>query len=323
MKVSILGAGNWGTTLAIMLSSRANVWLWSIEEITDRENKKYLPGYKIPSSITILGDLKRVVKDSNLLIFALPSQSLRSVAKQLTPKSDVVLLSVTKGIENQSLKRMSEILVDETGVSPDKVCVLSGPTIAREVVRGIPTACVVAGNNESAIALVQQLFNSPSFRVYTSFDVIGVELGGALKNIIAIAAGICDGLGLGANSKGAILTRGIREITRLGVALGAEQETFAGLSGMGDLITTAFSKDSRNRWLGEQIGSGVSLKEALGKMVEVAEGVPTTLAAVELSRRYNVSMPITYEVYKVLFENKPPAQSLRNLMTREPKPEQL
>jgi len=328
MKVSILGAGNWGTTLAIMLSKRevrprTEVSLWAIEKIEGRENKKYLPGYEIPNEVVISSNLRRVIKDSYLLIFALPSQAMRGVAKQIAPEPEAILLSATKGIEIQSLKRMSEILAQETRVSLDRVCVLSGPTVAREVIKGMPTTCTVAGKDESITKEIQELFNSPSFRVYTSPDVIGVELGGALKNPIAIASGICDGLGLGANSKGAILTRGIREITRLGVALGADKETFAGLSGMGDLITTSFSKDSRNRWLGEQIGKGRPLQDVLSEMVEVAEGVPTTRAAVELSKRYNISMPITNEVEKVLFENKSPKQSMHDLMTREPKPENL
>ncbi|MCK4352955.1 NAD(P)-dependent glycerol-3-phosphate dehydrogenase [candidate division WOR-3 bacterium] len=323
MKVSILGAGNWGTTLCIMLSKKAEVSLWAIEKIEGRENKKYLPGYLIPSQVTITANLKRVVKGANLLIFALPSRAMRDVASQVRPERDTILLSTTKGIENQTLMRMSEILKEEIGVKETQICVLSGPTIAREVIREIPTTCVCASKSEENSKFVQKLFNSPVFRVYTSTDTIGAELGGALKNVIAITSGICDGLGLGTNAKGAILTRGLHEITRLGTRLGAKRETFAGLSGMGDLITTSFSKDSRNRWLGEQIGKGKKLKEILSQMVEVAEGMPTTESAFELSNKYNISMPITCEVYNVLFKNKSPRIAIHSLMTREPKPEKI
>lgn len=323
MKLAILGAGNWGTTLAIMLSEKAEVNLWTIEGIEDRENKKYLPGYQIPNQVTISSDLKRVLEGVKLLIFALPSQALRDVAKAGAFESKAILLSMTKGIENQSLKRMSEILAEETEVPEKQICVLSGPTIAREIVQGLPASCVCACKDIKSAETVQQLFSSPVFRVYTSTDVIGVELGGALKNVIVIAAGICDGIGLGANAKGALLSRGLREISRLGECLGADPKTFAGLSGIGDLITTSFSKHSRNRKVGEQIGKGRKLQETLNDMAEVAEGVPTTRAAFELSQKHKVSMPITHEIYRVLFEGKPPQQAITDLMIREPKPETL
>lgn len=334
MRITILGAGNWGTTLAILLAKKVAVTLWTIERIEGRENKKYLPGYEIPKEVKITESLASAIKEADLLVFALPSQVIREVAKNVgatlavaKPNGDgqalPLLLSVAKGIETKSLKRLSEILEEETGVPYERICVLSGPTIAREVVKGFPTSCVVAGVNEGKAREVQKLFNSPSFRVYTSTDVIGVELGGALKNIIALAAGICDGLGLGSNTKGSLLTRGIREITRLGVRMGADPLTFAGLSGIGDLITTAFSEHSRNRWVGEQIGRGKSLNEVLAQMVEVAEGVPTTLAAVELSKRYEVPLPITNEVYEILYNNKSPRAGMYDLMRREPKPERL
>ncbi|MCK4306735.1 NAD(P)-dependent glycerol-3-phosphate dehydrogenase [candidate division WOR-3 bacterium] len=323
MKVSILGAGNWGTTLAIMLSNKIPVTLWTIEKIEGRENKKYLPSYKIPPNVNITTDLKETIAGSKLLVFALPSQAMREVTQEVSPESHTILLSVAKGIETPTLERMSEILELETGVSPDKICVLSGPNIAREVVRGIPASCVCASANEDSAKVVQKLFSSPAFRVYTSTDVLGVELGGALKNVIALAAGICDGLGLGVNTKGALLTRGIREITRLGAQMGADPLTFAGLSGIGDLITTSFSKDSRNRQVGEQIGQGKTLREILNGMVEVAEGVSTTQAAVKLSEKHKVPMPITREVYAILFNGKPPRDGIRDLMTRDPKPEKL
>ncbi len=323
MKVSILGAGNWGTTLSIMLKPRADITLWTIEKIKDRENKKYLPGYKIPPNVNITMDIEKSVEGSELLVFALPSQAIREVAHRVSPESNAILLSVAKGIEMQTLKRMSEVLAIETRVSPEKICVLSGPNIAREVIRRIPASCVCASANENTAKIVQKLFNSPIFRVYTSTDVIGVELGGALKNIIALAAGICDGLELGVNAKGALLTRGIREITRIGTQMGADPLTFAGLSGIGDLITTSFSKDSRNRKVGEQIGQGKPLQKILDKMVEVAEGIPTTQATVKLSEKYKCSMPITHEVYQILFDGKSPRDGMRDLMTRSPKPENL
>ncbi len=323
MKVSILGAGNWGTTLAIMLKDKAEVTLWTIEKIENRENKRYLPGYKIPSNIKISMDLEKSILDSELIVFALPSQVIREVARKVFPGSNAILLSVAKGVEVQSLERMSEILESETGVSQKNICVLSGPTIAREVVREIPTSCVCAGVNEKSAIIIQKLFNSSLFRMYTSTDVVGVEMGGALKNVIALAAGICDGLELGVNAKGSLLSRGIREIMRIGTKMGADPLTFAGLSGLGDLITTSFSKDSRNRQVGERIGRGESLREILGNMIEVAEGVSTTKAAVKLSEKYKVSMPITHEVSEILFNEKSPRDGIRDLMTREPKSEQI
>lgn len=325
MKVTILGAGNWGTTLAILLSKRASVTLWTIEKIAGRENKKYLPGYEIPAKVQITESLSVAIEGAELIIFALPSQVMREVAKQVMTyrHKTTLLLSVSKGIENKSLKRMSEVLEEEIKCSCDRIGALSGPTIAREVVMGLPTSCVSASVDEGTARVVQEIFNSPRFRVYTSTDIIGVELGGALKNVITLAAGICDGLCLGANAKGSLLTRGIREITRLGVAMGANSATFAGLSGIGDLITTSFSEHSRNRWVGEQIGRGKSLKEILSQMVEVAEGVSTTLAVIELSVRFSVPMPITQEVYEILYNGKSPQSGMQDLMTREPKPEQI
>lgn len=323
MKIGILGAGNWGTTLAIMLSDKADVNLWTIEKIEGRENTKYLPGYKIPDKVNITYDFDDAIDSCSIIILAVPSQVMRDVAKLLYKKTNAVLLCVSKGLEKTTLKRMSEVLFEETGVPEDNICVLAGPSIAREVIRGVPTSCVCACKNKENAKLVQSILNSKTFRVYTGSDVIGAELGGALKNIIAIAAGICDGLGLGANTKGALLTRGIREIIRLGVVMGANTDTFAGLSGIGDLITTSFSTDSRNHKVGELIGKGYPMEYVRDKMVEVAEGIDTTSAAVELSERYNVSMPITQEVYEVLFNKKSPLTAIEALMARELKPENL
>ncbi|MBI4722960.1 MAG: NAD(P)-dependent glycerol-3-phosphate dehydrogenase [Candidatus Stahlbacteria bacterium] len=325
MKVTILGAGNWGTTLAILLAKKASVTLWTIEKIDGRENKKYLPGYEIPANILITESLPVAIEGAGLIIFAIPSQVMREVAKQISAygHKTAILLSVSKGIENKTLKIMSELLEEEIKCSYSHICALSGPTIAREVIRGLPTSCVAASSNEGTAKIVQKLFNSTRFRVYTSTDIIGVELGGAIKNVISLASGICDGLGLGANAKGSLLTRGIREITRLGVAMGANASTFAGLSGIGDLITTSFSEHSRNRWVGEQIGKGKSLKEVLSQMVEVAEGVSTTLSVIELSGRFSVPMPITQEVYEILYNGKTPLSGMQDLMTREPKSEHI
>jgi glycerol-3-phosphate dehydrogenase (NAD(P)+) len=321
MRVAILGAGNWGTTLAIMLSGRAKVSLWAVEGIEGRENKKFLPGHEIPQGVQITDSLEQSVQDADVLLFALPSQVLRQVAGNVSVPRDAVIVSVTKGIENHSLKRMTEVLGEETGVSRKRLSVLSGPTIAREVVKELPTSCVSASEDESTAVVVQRLFNSPKFRVYTSTDVVGVELGGSLKNVLALAGGIVDGLGLGANAKGALLTRGISEMTRLGARMGADLRTFAGLSGIGDLITTAFSQHSRNRWVGEQIGRGRTLKDILSDMVEVAEGVSTAMSALELSKRYDVALPISQEIYEILFNGKPLEAGVKALMTRELKQE--
>lgn len=325
MKIAILGAGNWGTTMALILAGRAEVSLWTIEVIKNRENKKYLPGYKIPDEINITYDIEKAVKNAGIVIFAVPSQTMREVARLYSEVKikDAILVSAVKGLEKVKLKYMSEVLMEEIKTSKNNICVLSGPTIAREVIKGIPTSCVCAGKKPENTRFVQKALNSPTFRVYTGTDIVGVELGGALKNVIAIASGICDGLGLGANTKGALLTRGIKEITRLGVSMGAEAATFAGLSGIGDLITTSFSVDSRNRKVGEMIGKGYSVDYILEHMVEVAEGIPTVEAAKKLSVRYKISMPITCAVYEVLFENKKPLSAMKELMLRELKAENI
>jgi glycerol-3-phosphate dehydrogenase (NAD(P)+) len=331
MKVSILGAGNWGTTLSIKLSSnKKEVALWGrqkeINEIkTTGVNKTYLPEVVVPSIIKITSDIEAALDfSSNLLIFAVPSQALRDIARKvgkLRLKADIILLSVVKGIEVGTLKRMSEILLEEIRCDPSQICVLSGPTIASEVIKGMPTTAVCASESRETAGFIQSTFMNTSFRIYTSQDVIGVELGGALKNIIAIASGIIDGLGLGANSKGALIARGLAEMTRLGLKMGADPLTFAGLSGIGDIITTSISGYSRNRFVGEQIGKGKKLDEILSSMVMVAEGVSTIKSAYKLSKKYDVPMPITHEMYKVLFGDKEPKDAIASLMGREPKPE--
>lgn len=330
MEVAVLGAGNWGTTLAILLSQKGHrVVLWeffpeNVERIKkDGENRQFLPGISIPQEIQVTADLADIRK-SEFLLFALPSHAMRDCARLVAGAGlkNPILVSVVKGIENSTLKRMSEVLEEEIPQSSRQgICVLSGPCIANEVARGVPTTVVASSPDEKVARRVQETTMGSAFRVYINRDVVGVELGGALKNVIVVAAGACDGLGLGANTKGALLTRGLAEITRLGVALGAKPMTFAGLSGMGDLITTSFSSHSRNRYVGEEIAAGRSLDDILSSMVMVAEGVKTTLSARDLASRHGVEMPITEQVYQVLFKGKPPKEAISDLMLREPKPE--
>jgi glycerol-3-phosphate dehydrogenase (NAD(P)+) len=290
-----------------------------------RENKQSLPGVKIPQEIVISSSFEQIVSGKDLIVIAVPSHVARSVGKKVNRfegLDNIILVSVTKGIENRTLLRISQVLLETINwLDEAKLAVLSGPSHAEEVSRKIPTAVVVASRNHKTAELVQKVFMSPEFRVYTSDDVIGVELGGSLKNIIAIAAGICDGAGFGDNTKAALQPRGLAEIVRLGVKMGANPLTFAGLSGMGDLIVTCMSQYSRNRYVGEQIGKGRKLEEVLNEMVMVAEGVRTTRSAHQLSKKYGVEMPITGEVYKILFQGKDPKAAVYDLMSRDAKPE--
>ncbi|MCM8801565.1 MAG: NAD(P)-dependent glycerol-3-phosphate dehydrogenase [Candidatus Omnitrophica bacterium] len=329
MNISILGDGGWGTTLAIHLFKRGfKVSLWGafvdyVEYLKrKRINSRFLPGIRIPKKINITSNLDEAVKDKDLIVFAIPSQYLRSVLERFKlidyPK-DALYLSVIKGIECGSLKRMSEVIHDELG--DIKLGVMSGPTIAYELVRGFPTTAVVASDNPDLRKILQDIFMNENFRIYTNDDVTGVELGGSLKNVIAIACGISDGLGFGTNTKAALLSRGLVEISRLGIAMGAKAETFAGLSGLGDLVTTCISAYSRNRFVGEQIGKGKTLKQITQKMQMVAEGISTTKSAYALSQKYNVEMPITKEVYYVLYKNKSPLKAVKDLMGRQRKEE--
>jgi glycerol-3-phosphate dehydrogenase (NAD(P)+) len=332
LKVAVIGAGGWGTALAILLHGNGHeVCLWEFrpevaEELArTRENRQLLPGVPIPEEILITADLEEAATGAELVVVAVPSHTMREVARRLRPLpavSQALVVSATKGIENESLMRMTEVLLAEMPeLEPRRVVALSGPSHAEEVSRGISTAVVCACPCEESARLAQRAFMNKTFRVYTSTDVIGVELGGALKNVIAIAAGICDGAGFGDNTKAALQPRGLVEIVRLGVKMGANPLTFAGLTGMGDLIVTCMSKHSRNRYLGEQIGKGKALQQVLSEMVMVAEGVRTTRSAYELSRLHNVEMPITREVYRILFEGKDPRAALEDLMTRDAKME--
>lgn len=331
MKIAVLGAGGWGTTLAILLHYNGHkVTLWEYQKSYARElNKKrinidYLPGIKIPKEIQITSDLDESSTDKNLIVLAVPSQFLRKIVKKIsyTSISDTVLASVSKGIEKDSLMTMSQMLLDvHPSLSEAQIGVISGPSHAEEVSRRIPTAVVAASVDLETSKTIQAAFMTSYFRVYSSTDILGVELGGAFKNVIAIGAGIIDGAGFGDNTKAAIMTRGVAEISRLGLSMGARPETFAGLSGMGDLIVTCMSKHSRNRFVGEQIGKGKKLKEVLKSMEQVAEGVETTRSAKELAEKNSVETPITNQVYKILYNDKDPIKATTDLMTRDMKTE--
>ena len=328
-KIGILGAGGWGTALSIILQhNKHHVSLWEFNKDLaeklklSRENERFLPGVKIPSEIDITSDLKEAVSNKEIIIFAVPSHVVREVAERIKnfDVKDKILISAVKGIENKTLYRMSEVLRDVlTDIRYDNIAVLSGPSHAEEVSRKIPTAVTIASKNTKLAIHLQKVFMNPFFRAYASEDIIGVELGGSLKNVISIAAGICDGAKLGDNTKAALLTRGVAEITRLGAAIGAEPKTFSGLTGIGDLIVTCYSPYSRNRFVGEQIGKGEKLQDILKDMVMVAEGVKTAESAYQLSIKYNVETPIIEKVYNILFNNENPKDAVYELMTREAK----
>lgn len=326
--MTVLGDGGWGTTLAIHLHRLDHrvVWWGAFPEYVNvldrrRENVKFLPGIRIPRQLPIASDLAKAVSTARVIVLAVPSQYFRSVVQRLkgVAHTDKIFVSVAKGIERGTLKRMTEILQEE--LAAVQVAALSGPNIALEIAQGQPASSVVASANLEVAQQVQHLVMSDRFRVYTSDDVIGVELGGALKNPIAIAAGIGDGLGFGANAKAALITRGVVEMARLGVATGAREETFWGLSGLGDLITTCLG--GRNRWLGEQLGQGKTLTRVLKQRKDIIEGVETAKAAVALAKRFEVELPIIQQVHAILFRKTNPRQALQTLMTRSRKAELL
>jgi len=329
-KIGVLGGGSWGTALAVLLDGRGQeVSMWEFfEERADamkktRENKAMLPGIKIPESITVTSDMAEAIPGSDIVLLVVPSHVMRDTVKAaaLLMKGNETVVVATKGVEQKTLKRMSEIVEEVGGVPQERIAVLVGPSHAEEVARELPTAIVSSSLNEDTARYVQQNFATPMFRVYTNTDIVGVEIGVAVKNVIAIAAGITDGLGFGDNTKGALLTRGLAEITRLGVKMGARQQTFAGLAGIGDLITTCTSQHSRNRFVGQELGKGRKLKDILDGMVMIAEGVKTTRSAVGLAGKYDVEMPISEEVNSILFEDKSPKEAIKDLMLRSPKPE--
>jgi glycerol-3-phosphate dehydrogenase (NAD(P)+) len=331
MKICILGSGGWGTALGILLhGNKHSVTFWEYDKeyahtLSEfRENFYYLPKVKIPSKIKITSDIDYAVKDKDVIVVSTPTQYIRHVIETIKNISFTgkIILSVSKGIENHSLMTVSEIFLDVFNkINKKNVVVLSGPSHAEEVAKKTPTAVVSASSNIKNAEVVQRIFSNKYFRVYRSGDVKGVELGGALKNIIAIAAGIAEGAGFGDNTKAAIMTRGIREITRLGTKLGAHESTFMGLSGIGDLIVTCMSALSRNRFVGEEIGKGKKLKQVLSEMKMVAEGVATTESTHELAQKLHVELPIIEQVYKVLFTGKNPHLATEQLMTRNLKHE--
>lgn len=327
-KITVIGDGGWGTTLAIILNQRGNdVTVWGvfpdyIETMkSKRENIKFLPGVKIPEAIALTSELDSAVRDSEILVLAAPSQHMREVAGRMKGlKLDGKLfVSVSKGIENHSLMRMSQVIRDVLGKV--KIGVLSGPTISYEVARGLPTTVVAASEEEKTAQEIQDLFMTENFRIYTNTDLIGVELGGSLKNVIAIAAGISDGMGFGVNTKSGLLVRGIVEIARLGAAMGAKQETFYGISGLGDLVTTCVSTHGRNRWFGEEVGKGKKPEAVLKSTEMVVEGVGTAESCNELRKKHNIEMPIAEEIYAIIYQGKDPKIAVRDLMTRKKKSE--
>lgn len=327
MRVAVLGAGSWGTTLAIVLAeNRHEVTLWDHDEKrakrvqSARENEQYLGGITLPDGVTVSGDLAEVARGAAITVIVVPSHTVRETARRLVASkaltAGAVMVSATKGLEEGTHRRMSEILIEELGVPASKVVSLVGPSHAEEVSRRVATSVVAAGAGVEACVNVQEAFGRPYFRVYTNDDIAGVELATALKNSIAIAAGILDGAGGGDNTKAALVTRGLAEITRLGLAMGARPETFSGLAGVGDLVVTCLSRHSRNRRVGEAIGRGEPLEEALAKLGMVAEGVRTTRAAVDLGRECQVELPIIEMVHRVLFEGHDPREAIQMLMSR-------
>ena len=327
MKIAILGIGTWGSALAITLrKNNHSLSLWTYSEEEEAELKKTrepknLPGTSFAEDIEITSSLERALKDKEMVIFAVPSLFTRSVGEQVKDyiQKDQILLTVSKGIEEKNLLTMSQILEEIFPENP--VAVLSGPSHAEEVSRFLPTTIVCAAGEESCAKTIQKTFQSDSFRVYINKDVLGVEIGAALKNVIALAAGIADGLGYGDNTKAALITRGIAEIARLGQAMGGHLETFAGLSGIGDLIVTCASKHSRNRKAGFLIGEGLSYEEAMKEVGQVVEGVYAAKAALALGAKYGVDLPIVHEVNRVLFEGKNPKQAVMDLMLRDSRAE--
>jgi glycerol-3-phosphate dehydrogenase (NAD(P)+) len=331
--VTILGDGAMATVCAILLTHGSHsVTIWgALEEsiqklIQNREQTRLLPGVRIPSQVRLTADEAGCFNTATLVLSAVPTQYMRSVWQRLLPylPADVPILSVTKGIENETLLRPTQIIQEIIGdPAGDRLAVLSGPNIAGEIARFLPATAVVAARQATLAQRIQQVLSTKWFRIYTNEDALGVELAGAVKNVIAIAAGMLDGMGAGNNAKAALVTRGLVEITRLGVAMGASESTFHGLAGIGDLITTCISPEGRNRSIGERLGKGQKLSDALGSMASVAEGVATTQSVVQLAAKHHVEMPITRAVHSVLFEDRDPLDMLSDLMSRDPKPEKF
>lgn len=327
-KISIIGAGSWGTALAWLLHNNGHeVLVWSImeEEIemlrTKREHEQKLPGVKLPEDMEFTTDLQESLTDRDLVVLAVPSPFTRSTSQKMARfvKEGQIIVNVAKGIEEATLMPLSDIIEQE--IPQANVAVLSGPSHAEEVGKGLPTTCVAGAKTKETAEYIQNIFMSPVFRVYTSPDVLGIELGAALKNVIALAAGTADGLGYGDNTKAALITRGIAEISRLGIAMGARAETFFGLSGIGDLIVTCASVHSRNRRAGYLMGKGYTMQQAMDEVKMIVEGVYSAKAALALSKKYGVDMPIIVEVNHVLFDGKPAGQAVSDLMLRDKREE--
>lgn len=323
-KIGVLGAGSWGTALAILLANKGfDVELWSAVETeiellrTKREHVDRLPGVILPDNIYIEADLEKTCEGKDVIVFAVASPFVRTTAQRAKEyiQDGQIIVNVAKGIEDVTYKTLSEIIEDEIPCA--RVCVLSGPSHAEEVSKGIPTTCVVGAKTKELAEYVQDVFICDNFRVYSSPDVLGIELGASLKNVIALAAGIVDGLGYGDNTKAALITRGITEIARLGVSMGAKVETFAGLSGIGDLIVTCTSIHSRNRQAGYLLGKGYTLEQAINEVNQTVEGVNSVKAALGLARKNNVVMPIVEELNKVLFDGKDAREALFDLLKRD------
>ena len=330
-KIGVIGAGAWGTALSMLLADKGHdVTLWMYEKdlaeetARTRNNRVYLPGFTLPESIQVTSSLEAAVRDRAIILSVVPSHTVRAVSRQFTPflSRDCVIVSASKGIEIETLMPLSDVFKD---ILPeqfhDRLCILSGPSFAKEVAQKMPTAVSLASYDPVIAKKVQAIFSNPYFRIYTNPDVIGVELAGSLKNVVAIAAGVLEGIGYGYNTMAALLTRGLAEMARLGIAMGGNLHTFSGLAGMGDLVLTCTGGLSRNRTLGVRIGKGEKLNDIMSTMKTVAEGVKTASAARYLARKYNVDMPIVDEVYQLLYEGKEPKQAVKDLMNRELKDE--
>jgi glycerol-3-phosphate dehydrogenase (NAD(P)+) len=330
-KIGVIGAGAWGTALSMLLADKGHdVTLWMYEKdlaeetALTRDNRVYLPGFTLPESIQVTSSLETAVRDKAIILSVVPSHTVRTVSTQFTPflSGNGVIVSASKGIEIETLMPLSEVFKD---ILPepfhDRLCILSGPSFAKEVAQKMPTAVALASYDQVIAKKVQAIFSSPYFRIYTNPDVIGVELAGSLKNVVAIAAGVLEGMGFGHNTMAALLTRGLAEMARLGIAMGGNLQTFSGLAGIGDLVLTCTGGLSRNRTLGVRIGKGEKLNDIMSGMKTVAEGVKTARAARYLARKYNVDMPIVDEVYQLLYEGKDPKQAVKDLMNRELKDE--
>ena len=330
-KIAVIGAGAWGTALAILLADKGHdvsLWMYeqdlAVEMARIRENRAYLPGFILPASIAVTSHLETAVKGGSVVLSVVPSHTVRAVSKQFSPflSPDAIIVSASKGIEIETLMPLSEVFKDTLPAKfHNNLCFLSGPSFAKEVAQKMPTAVALAAYDASIAKAAQELFSSPLFRVYTNSDVIGVELAGSLKNVVAIAAGVLEGLGYGYNTMAALLTRGLAEMARLGIAMGGSLPTFSGLAGMGDLVLTCTGGLSRNRTLGSRLGKGEKLEDIMSKAKTVAEGVKTAKAARNLAKKYNIEMPVVEEVYQLLYENKDPKAAVKDLMSRELKSE--